>query len=188
MRNKAVDLPAKISREASAEPRAREGNRAKRGRASLGRQREKAAAVEESTYRQIVRAVMENCLRPGTKLDEDRLAKIFRISRTRLRKVISLLVNENIVVHQLNYGAFISRPSVKEARDVFETRYGVEEYLVQLMCRKKTPADLSRLEAFVRQEEKVYASGGAGTNRLSGDFHIILAELTGNDVLVSLMN
>jgi DNA-binding GntR family transcriptional regulator len=184
------DRPTDAPREADIEGKAAlpKGTDRHRPAPLRGRQRRKAAAVEESTYRQIVQAVMENRLRPGTKLDEDRLAEIFRISRTRLRKVISLLVNERIVTHQLNYGAFISRPSIKEARDVFEARHGVEEYLVRLICEKRPAVDLSRLKDFVRKEEKAYDSGGTGTNRLSGDFHIILASLTGNELLAALMS
>jgi DNA-binding GntR family transcriptional regulator len=159
----------------------------RRRRPAVGRKRSRAAAVEEDIYRQIMRSVMENRLRPGSKLDEDRLAEIFHVSRTRLRKVITLLVNEHIVTHQLNYGAFISRPSIMEARHVFEARQGVEEHLVRLVCAKKPPLDLSRLDAFVEREKAAYGSGRSDTNRLSGDFHLVLAELTGNEVLVAFM-
>ncbi len=103
--------------------------------APVRRKRLKAASVEEEIYRQIVQAVMELRLPPGTKLDEDGLAAIFGVSRTRLRKVISHLANEQIVTQRLNHGAYISRPSVKEAQDIFEARRGVEELAIRNRLR-----------------------------------------------------
>jgi DNA-binding GntR family transcriptional regulator len=153
----------------------------------MPRIRQKAAAVEDQVYRQVVQAVMEHRLPPGAKLDEERLAEIFSVSRTRIRKVISLLANDQIVTHRLNHGAFVSSPSIKEARDIFQARRGIEQFVVKLCCAKRPKINLSELRAFVRQESHAYEKGNKATNRMSGDFHVLLASLTGNEVVRSIV-
>ncbi len=149
------------------------------------RKRSKAASAEDEIHSQIVQAVMEHRLPPGAKLDEDGLAAIFGVSRTRLRKVISLLANEQIVTQRLNHGAYISRPSVKEAKEIFEARRGVEEIAIQIVCAREPPVDLSPLRAFVHHESQAYDAERKDTNRLSGDFHVVLAGLTGNSIIAA---
>jgi len=156
-------------------------------RCCMPRMRQKAAAVEEQVYRQIVQAVMEHRLPPGAKLDEERLAEIFSVSRTRIRKIISLLANDQVVTHRLNHGAYISSPSVKEAHDIFQARRGIEQFVVRICCAKRPKIDLSGLHGFVRQESHAYDKGNKATNRLSGDFHVLLAALTGNEVVRSIV-
>src|SRR3981189_3540764 len=67
--------------------------------------------TEQHVQREIIRAVMERRLKPGAKLDEDVLADVFNISRTRLRKVLSLLATQHIVTHKPNYGTFVAKPA-----------------------------------------------------------------------------
>jgi|GEM_PF-2982633 Transcriptional regulators len=54
---------------------------------------------------------------PGTKLAGDVLAKAFRVSRTRIRKVLLALAHENLVTLQHSRGASVAKSSVQEARD-----------------------------------------------------------------------
>jgi DNA-binding GntR family transcriptional regulator len=161
----------------------RERKAASKPKATSPHQRQKAHAAEEFVHDQIVQAVMEHRLPPGTKLDEDLLARLFGISRTRFRKVISILVNEAIVTHRLNHGAFISLPSTKEAKDIFVARRGIEDMIVRLAGARRPAIDFARLRAFVGHEAQAYARQARDTNHVSGDFHVILADLVGNDVL-----
>lgn len=126
---------------------------------------------------------MERRLRPGAELDEDILADVFNISRTRVRKVLSLLTTQLIVTHKLNYGTFVAKPSTSEAREVFEARRGIEDVLVHIICAKTPKPDFAPLRRFVADEQRAYDMKRAGAIELSGDFHMMLADLAGNSVL-----
>lgn len=139
--------------------------------------------MEKHVQRELVRAVMERRLKPGAKLDEDVLAEVFNISRTRLRTVLSLLATQLIVTSKPNYGSFIAKPSVAEARDVFEARRGIEALLVRIIASKPSQADFGRLRSFGAEERHAYDLGQVGAIELSGDFHMILADMAGNSVL-----
>ena len=137
--------------------------------------------TEQRVERELIKAVMERRLKPGAKLEEDVLADVFGISRTRVRKVLSALATQLIVTHKPNYGTFVAKPSVAEARDVFAARRGIEELLVRILIAKKP--DFSAMRRHVLAEQRAYDSKHAGAIEISGDFHLMLADLAGNSVL-----
>lgn len=145
----------------------------------------KRSGLESELYVQheLVRAVMERRLKPGAKLDEDVLAEVFNISRTRLRKVLSLLGTQLILTHKPNFGTFVAKPSPGEAREVFEARHGIEEILVRIVGKKRSKLEFAPLRRLVTEEQRAYQTKKAGAIELSGDFHLVLAELSGNSVL-----
>ena len=122
---------------------------------------------------------------PGTKLGEDRLASIFGISRAKVREVLARLSHEQVVELIPQRGAFVSKPSVEQAYDVFEARRMIEPGLIERLGRTLTPAKLERLqqhldrEAAAREKQDTRA-----IVRLSGEFHVLLAELAGNTALI----
>ena len=103
----------------------------------------------QEIYERIVTSVMEHRLPPGTKLGEDKLARIFGASRARVRQVLARLALERIVVLQPNRGAFVAEPTVAEAREVFEVRRPLEALVVRRIIAKKDPQLIARLRAHV---------------------------------------
>ena len=64
-----------------------------------GSRAEREKSVDE-IYERIYVAILEHRLHPGTKLGEERLAKVFGVSRTQIRQVIERLWHESIVTVQ----------------------------------------------------------------------------------------
>ncbi|WP_447554716.1 GntR family transcriptional regulator [Vreelandella sp. EE22] len=142
----------------------------------------------EQIAEQITDAVMEHRLPPGIKLVEEKLANAFGVSRTKIRQALTLLAKEGLVTLHANRGAFVTRPSTAEARDLFATRRLVEPEIVRNVIARACKHDLARLrehlnaESEARQEEdrrKII--------RLSGQFHMLLAEVSGNKFIEKLM-
>lgn len=144
---------------------------------------------EEAIYDKLLTAIFEHRLPPGTKLGEDRLAKIFSVSRARVRSVLPRLAHEGVVHLLPNRGAFVAQPSVQEARDVFEMRRVLEPAIVRKLAQMNArPADLAPLRQHVAEEARARANGEMrAVVRLSGEFHILLAERTGNEILAKSM-
>lgn len=132
-------------------------------------------------YERLMNAISEHRLHPGTKLSEDRLAAIFRVSRTTVRAVLQQLSHELVVTIVPHRGAFIASPTVDEARELFEARRQIELPLIEKVCRCATKKDLMRLRAHVAQEEEARTSNKRrAAVRLSGEFHVMLAQVSGN--------
>ena len=133
-------------------------------------------------------AIAERKLRPGTRLKEEQLAEIFSVSRARVRQALSLLERDRLVTLIPNRGGFVAEPSVEEARDVFFARRIIEGRLVERLCERATKADVARLRAHVAEERKAHqANDLSAIVRLSGGFHILVAELAGSQYLFEVM-
>lgn len=145
--------------------------------------------VEEAIYEKLLAAIFEHRLPPGTKLGEDRLAGIFGVSRARIRSVLPRLAHEGVVRLEPNRGAFVAKPSVAEARDVFETRRILEPAIARKLAMDVARrGDLAPLRQHVAAEARARAAGDTrAVVRLSGEFHILLAERCGNEMLAKTM-
>ncbi|MGO4525823.1 GntR family transcriptional regulator [Microvirga sp. 2MCAF35] len=137
----------------------------------------------DSVYAGLRRAIIEQALMPGDKLTEDVIGERFGVSRTIVRTVLARLHAEGLVDMQPNKGATIAQPSLSEAQDVFETRMCLERQVLVRLAEKITGDDIERLQRHVNLEAKANAHDGPAAIRLAGEFHILLASLSGNKVL-----
>ncbi|MDO9403893.1 MAG: GntR family transcriptional regulator [Polaromonas sp.] len=146
-----------------------------------------AAAPALSTdqiYTRILTAILEHRLAPGTQLIEDKLATIFHVSRTKVREATGRLVHDRIAINIPNRGAFIASPTPEEARQVFAARRMIEPGLTREATARATPRQIAALRAHVTREARARASGQSGALLLlTGEFHLMLAEVAGNGFL-----
>lgn len=158
------------------------------GPAATKRTKAAVAASDEAVYRAIHDAILEQRLPPGTKLTEETLAEVFAVSRTVIRKALLRLAYDEMAELRPNRGATVAQPTPEEARDVFETRRLIEAAVIVKAVRAATPAQLAALRALVEEEERTTQAGDRrGALRLSGDFHLRLAEIAGNAVYTAFL-
>lgn len=135
-------------------------------------------------FDKIVAAVMEQKLAGGAKLAEAALCDAFDCSRSQIRRVLVVLAERGVVTLHPNRGAFVAKPSAEEARDVFEARRAIERSIVRTAAGRIDADALSELRANARFGAVAEAAGDRSESiRLSGKFHLRLAEFAGNAVL-----
>ena len=155
---------------------------------SAGRKSQGKPASADEIYERIVSAIFEHRLAPGTKLGEDKLATIFRVSRGRIRLTLTRLAHEQIVRLQPNHGAYVASPTPTEAREIFEARRLIEPGVVRRLVEIVDSSSIARLRALVKAEAKARERNDRRTIiRMSGEFHIVLADLAGNAVLARMI-
>lgn len=138
----------------------------------------------DAIHQRVLAAIVEHRLPPGTKLGEERLARVFGVSRTQIRQVIERLANDRIVTVVPNRGAFVSSPTVEEAREVFAARRVIEPDLIRQAVRAAKKDDIRRLRDHVALESAARAANDKrAIVRLSGEFHQRIAEIAGNRFL-----
>ncbi len=146
------------------------------------------ASANEAIYLNLLTAIMEHRLLAGTKLVEERLCEVTGASRARIRQVFARLAHEKLVTLVPNRGAFIASPTVEEARQVFQARRVVEPELAAVLARQATAAKIRSMRRHVQEEDHARTRGDrAAVIRLSGEFHILLAEIAGNAILEKLI-
>jgi DNA-binding GntR family transcriptional regulator len=137
-------------------------------------------SVEEISDR-ILGAIWEHRLRPGTKLVEEKLASVFAVSRTKIRLALAKLSNDGILTTEPNRGTFVSSPTIEQARQVFDARRLVEPALLRGLCGSLKREQLTRLRKNIAMEADARERGDRPTTiRLSGEFHVLIAELAQN--------
>ncbi len=135
-------------------------------------------------YNALRQAIIDQQLRPGTKLPEDEIGASFGISRTLVREALARLHSEGLVETGGKRTATVARPSLDEAREIFEVRRCLERQVVRLVIDHWQPSFGSALEGHVREEMAATASDPAVAIRLAGEFHLKLAEMAGNRLLL----
>lgn len=139
---------------------------------------------EQIIVDRIYSAVMDQRLPPKTKLGEAALCETFGVGRMRVRRALLLLNSQGIVDLKSNRGAYVACPTPDEAQEVFEARILIETGIVRDLSNGISGEAVDRLRAHIAHEDEA-RNGGNGTDliRLSGEFHVELADCHGNAVL-----
>ncbi|MYN14788.1 FCD domain-containing protein [Pusillimonas sp. TS35] len=154
----------------------------------ISRKSNQSGMDSELIYQRIQRAIMERRLLPGAKLGEERLAEVTGASRMRVRQVLARLAHEQIVTLVPNRGAYVARPSVEEAREMFETRRLIEPPLAAKLAHQATPANVQLLRAHLAQEQLARTMNDQRRIiRLSGEFHIHMVSMVASSILLRLI-
>jgi DNA-binding GntR family transcriptional regulator len=136
----------------------------------------------------ITNAIADRRLMPGTKLSEQKIGDIFEVSRTVVRQAFNQLSRDRLVVLEPARGAFVATPTAEEARDVFEVRSILETAVTRQLCATITDAQIRQLREHLAQERAALNQAEIpGRTRLLADFHLVLARMLGNQVLVQML-
>lgn len=136
----------------------------------------------------ITDAIVGRRLIPGAKLSEQKIADIFKVSRTLVGQALNQLSRDRLVVLEPSSGAYVATPSVQEAREVFEVRQLLEAALSRRLCAVITDVQIAQLRSHLKAEQTaVLDSDVSGRTRLLADFHRVLAQMLDHSVLTQLL-
>ena len=141
------------------------------------------STTTDAVYDLLCRAIIEQALQPGMRLPEDTVGEQFGVSRTIVRHALVRLETKGLVVSRRNRGAFVAEPSLEEAQQIFQVRRCLETEVIRISIETMNENAFEQLEAHVRREQVVKGKDGPVSIRLAGEFHILLAQLGGNEVL-----
>jgi len=145
-------------------------------------------ATEDNVHASIYDAVMDHRLPPGIKLTESAFGQFFGVSRTIIRKALFRLSQQGIVELRPNRGAVVASPTPEETHSVFDARRLIERELIRTVAQTRSRKQIDELKALVRREKSAQQHGDARMLvRLTGDFHVRLAEFACNPVLTNLV-
>lgn len=162
-------------------------------RKALRQERPPVHATADEICERIESAITEHRLPPGTKLGEEYLCNIFGVSRTKVRQALFRLADEKLIQILPRRGAFVVQPSEQEARDVFEARRIVECAIIAKFARTATAKQIDQLQRQHQKEldsvnENALYIGTARGSQFLGQFHFLIAEMAGNQVLAELLH
>lgn len=127
-------------------------------------------------------------LKPNERINESQLSKKLGASRTPLREALNRLVAEGLLTFEQGRGFFCRPLAPKEIIDLYEARLVVER---ETVLRASQRADDEQLENLVKFLETSAISSNKLTEidrvRIDESFHIMIAELSNNSVLLHML-
>ena len=105
----------------------------------------------------LTRAIIDHRLVPGCKLGERELAEIFGVSRIVVRQAVIRLADDGLAQIERNRGAFVAKPSMQEAMEIYD--------------------------ALTLVEQAVAAGNSALADVLGQEFHSVFVRLSRNKVM-----
>lgn len=125
---------------------------------------------------------------PGTKLIERDIAAELHVSRLPVREAIRALVAEGVVVARPRSWAVVREFTVRDLYDLSEVRESVETLIFVFAAERHDDAGIERLRAALEREESAAHAGDTEAARIAaGQFHEIVSELAGNEMLDELI-
>lgn len=139
---------------------------------------------EDEIHAILSRALRAGELPGGVKLGEHHLAEIFGVSRERIRKVLHRLGHERLLEIVRNRGAFTISPDLREGHLVYEARRILESGMAAHLADNLTQGQIERLRQHVDAEAEALRQDDQATwQKLSAEFHYLLAEMTENPLV-----
>lgn len=149
---------------------------------------EGAAPSDQDIYDRIFEAVLDRRLRPGAHLREASLAEMFGVSRTKVRQALGKLIQAGIAEQRPNRGTAVAAPTRQQTRELLDLRAILEPALASDLAQRRSPAHLERLRRHIAREDAARSGEqNADLIRLTGEFHLLLAELLGNGLIHTLL-
>ena len=142
----------------------------------------------DRVYDAIYAAVIDHRLVPGTRLREEELAQTFAVSRTLVRQALHKLAQDGVITLRPNKGAMVPEPTRRDGEHVFDARRVVECEVARRLAGKLGDEQLATLRKLVEAEGFATRSQNKQEAiRLSGEFHLRLAQMSGNPIFVRLL-
>ena len=135
----------------------------------------------EELYPRLFDAILEQRIDEDSRFTEDSLQAMFGAGRADVRRVLTQLSHEQIVVLRANHRPRVAAPDRELIRQTLHARRLAENTLVRLACQRPQPDDLKCLRTLIEREKRAIEQDRRGAAiRLSGEFHLQLARMAGN--------
>ncbi|HFI2462078.1 TPA: FadR/GntR family transcriptional regulator [Streptococcus suis] len=162
-----------------------------------------AKPLVEKASERLLELILERGYEVGDKLpNEYELAQDLEVGRSTVREAVRSLATRNILEVRQGSGTYISskkgvsedplgfslvRDRVKLTTDLFEVRYLLEPRIAERVAQFASDEDIARLEDIVVAIEDAVVAGDSKHLELDVQFHCMLAEMSGNLAMTSLM-
>ncbi|WP_065257527.1 GntR family transcriptional regulator [Pseudomonas bananamidigenes] len=135
----------------------------------------------DELYPRLFDAILEQRLDTASRFTEESLKQMFGVSRADVRRALTRLSHEQIIVLRANHRPRVAAPDAEQTRQALHARRLAETTLVRLACQHAQAEDLKRLHALIERERQAVDKSQRGAAiRLSGEFHLQLARVAAN--------
>ena len=130
-------------------------------------------APADALYPRLFEAILDRRIDPASRFTEDSLKDMFGVTRADVRRVLTQLSHEQVVVLRANHRPRVATPDREQTRQTLHARRLAENTLVKLACQRPQAEGLKRLRGLIERERLAVEQDRRGAAiRLSGEFHL----------------
>lgn len=143
------------------------------------------APLYNSLLGKLQKDILTGELKPGEKLTEQNLCKLYGVSRTPVREALRQLETDGLVENILNRGAFVVGMTEQDYEDMFELRKVYEIQAVKWAVERITEEEMDKLEeTFEFMEFYTLRNDIEKMLTINAGFHQVIYEASHNRMLV----
>ncbi|HSC71125.1 MAG TPA: FadR/GntR family transcriptional regulator [Candidatus Methylomirabilis sp.] len=159
--------------------------------------------VSQDIIEQVRDLVTSGRLKPGDRLPSEReLSQVMSVSRSSVREAVRAMESLGLIDARAGEGTFVASLSGSRGNDpliaslhqdwnaqhkLFEVRRVIEPDLAALAARRATAEQIEKMRTILAEQQAQIREGGTGMKQ-DTLFHYLLAEATGNEVLMRIMD
>jgi DNA-binding GntR family transcriptional regulator len=144
--------------------------------------------LDNKVYRQLKSMILNQDLKPGTKVYQEKLAEDLGISRTPLVNALKRLEQEQLITAVPRRGFFVRHFSKEEMISIFELREVLEGLAARRTAMRITPEQVDELQGFFKDVKT--SDNPKSVEKYAAEdrrFHNFLVEIGGDDLLAAML-
>ena len=143
-------------------------------------------------YQKIRQTIISGDLKPGDIINIDELCLRFDTSKTPTREALIVLTHEQFVESLPRIGYMVTKPSIRDVKEMFHVRIILEVDAIGLAVDYITDKDIEALERNNITEKQISSHQVSRVIQpeafqLNQEFHMTIARASGNSILSSLI-
>lgn len=143
--------------------------------------------LKEDIFDVLHERVISGMYKPGDWLRQEDIATQLGVSMTPVREALDLLVSAGLAERVPYRGVRVRQMSTKDVVEAYGLRLVLEAVIAQEAARNITNNQVSHLEGLLAEMKKLDTLQGISVERrLSREFHSVIAQASGNDLLIKL--
>lgn len=143
--------------------------------------------LSELAYKKIKELIIDNVLKPGDKISQEKVANDLGISKIPLIQALTLLSKEGLIQKLPRKGFFVKNFSQEELNDIFAVRSVFEMLGVSVLINDLSTVTEDKLKEFLNGFEYYYNQKKSKEYYdLDVKFHYFLIESSKNKIIINL--
>lgn len=153
---------------------------------NIFRNRLNKKAMPDIIAQALKEAVLNGEIKGGEQLKQEEIADSFNVSMTPVREALRRLEAQGLVKILPNKGAFVTKLSADEGREIFEIRILLEKGAIGFAIENLTQEDIGKAQKILDRMER--ENKGRELSRLNWEFHDTLYRASKRPVLLEMIH
>jgi len=140
--------------------------------------------VKEKIYLDLREKILKEEIKPGEWIVERKLTELYKVSRTPIREVLRMLMEDGLIELNGKKGYTVRKLTLEDFVEIYTAREAIEGAAASLACRNRDPEMLQKLQKLKQELEGVdIDSDPAKGVALGRQLHDLLIEYSGKKIL-----